>query len=189
MPPIIYIANKAEDGFEGEVLQDFYRKFPRVAATTDPLTQKPIEPLFISAEHGDGLQDLFEKIGKLIPEQRQIELRARKQKRVERYLEYKNLLLDEIVTLKKEEIERDSAIEARKSKEPVADYTEELREFVDSWQREFDAANSNPEECSDFDSDNEINPLDTLDSLGRYVSSSKKSTVLSSDNQQRRKPI
>jgi hypothetical protein len=28
VPPIIYLANKAEDGFEGEILADFYRKFP-----------------------------------------------------------------------------------------------------------------------------------------------------------------
>ena len=28
VPPILYIANKAEDGFEGDILSDFYRKFP-----------------------------------------------------------------------------------------------------------------------------------------------------------------
>jgi GTPase len=28
IPPIIYISNKSEDGFEGEVLADFYKKFP-----------------------------------------------------------------------------------------------------------------------------------------------------------------
>ena len=28
VPPIIYLANKAENGFEGEILADFYRKFP-----------------------------------------------------------------------------------------------------------------------------------------------------------------
>ena len=28
MPPIIYLANKAEDGFEGDILADFYQLFP-----------------------------------------------------------------------------------------------------------------------------------------------------------------
>ena len=28
IPPILYISNKSEDGFEGEVLADFYSKFP-----------------------------------------------------------------------------------------------------------------------------------------------------------------
>lgn len=34
--------------------------------------------------------------------------------------------------------------------------------FVREWEREFDKLNPHPEENSDFDSDNEINPLDTL---------------------------
>ena len=28
MPPVVYIANKAEDGYEGDILADFYRQFP-----------------------------------------------------------------------------------------------------------------------------------------------------------------
>jgi hypothetical protein len=28
IPPIIYVSNKSEDGFEGEVLAEFYAKFP-----------------------------------------------------------------------------------------------------------------------------------------------------------------
>jgi len=59
---------------------------------------------------------------------------------------------------------------------------------VKSWEKEFDFVNQNPEDNSDFDSDNEINPLDTLDSLGRYMSSTQKQQ-LSSDNKMKRKPI
>jgi predicted GTPase len=45
LPPIIYVANKSEDGFEGDILADFFKMFP------DPNID---DPLFISAEHGDG---------------------------------------------------------------------------------------------------------------------------------------
>jgi len=48
--------------------------------------------------------------------------------------------------------------------------------------------NGNPEENSDFDSDNDVNPLDSLDSLGRYVNS-RRSQTISSDNTMKRKPI
>lgn len=50
----------------------------------------------------------------------------------------------------------------------------ELQEFVKAWEREFEDVNGNPEENSDFDSDNDVNPLDSLDSLGRYYSSGRK---------------
>lgn len=46
----------------------------------------------------------------------------------------------------------------------------DLKEFVKQWEREFDYINMNPEDNSDFDSDNDINPLDTLNSLGQYSS-------------------
>jgi len=59
VPPIIYLANKSEDGFEGEILADFYRKFPQMTIAKDPATGLPYEPIFISSEHGDGLPDLF----------------------------------------------------------------------------------------------------------------------------------
>jgi hypothetical protein len=55
----LYVANKAEDGFEGEVLEDFFRMFPQLTTALDPATDKAYEPIFISAEHGDGLPDLF----------------------------------------------------------------------------------------------------------------------------------
>jgi GTP-binding protein len=56
---------------------------------------------------------------------------------------------------------------------------------VDSWEKEFLFVNQAPEENSDFDSDNEVNPLDTLDSLGRYTSKH----AVTSDNKHKKKPI
>ena len=28
VPPILYLSNKSEDGFEGDILSDFYMRFP-----------------------------------------------------------------------------------------------------------------------------------------------------------------
>ena len=56
VPKIIYVANKAEDGYEGDILGEFYSKFPNSATSLD------MEPIFISAEHGDGFQDLYGQI-------------------------------------------------------------------------------------------------------------------------------
>jgi len=56
------------------------------------------------------------------------------------------------------------------------------------WEREFDKANPDPEDNSDFDSDNEVNPLDTVNSRGKYASSKDKS-ALSSENFMKKKPI
>jgi hypothetical protein len=58
IPEILYLANKSDDGFEGDILSDFYLQFPH-AADPDPMTGKVIEPIFISGEHGDGLPSLF----------------------------------------------------------------------------------------------------------------------------------
>ena len=50
--------------------------------------------------------------------------------------------------------------------------------------------NGDPEDNSDFDSDNDVNPLDSLDNLGRYYSSNKtRSSQISSENTMKRKPI
>ena len=61
VPRILYVANKAEDGYEGDLLGDFYLKFPNSA---DDMT---MEPIFISAEHGDGFTDLYGAIKEHIP--------------------------------------------------------------------------------------------------------------------------
>lgn len=65
------MANKSEDGFEGDILADFYQKFPTMTTAIDPITEEPYEPLFISAEHGDGLTDLFDRLQKHIPAEKE----------------------------------------------------------------------------------------------------------------------
>lgn len=65
IPDIVYIANKSENGFEGDVLSDFYMMFPHIAEPD--ANGKVIEPIFISAEHGDGLPDLYSAIKARIP--------------------------------------------------------------------------------------------------------------------------
>ena len=168
MPEILYLANKAEDGYEGDVLTDFYSTFYHARKTDDQ-----VQPLFISAEHGDGLTDLFAKIKELIPPEKEQEFIDRKAKRTERYQEYKQMLLDEIVDLKREEMyaAAESQSEADEQQEDDFDPQKELEIFVRSWEKEFDSVNGNVEENSDFDSDNDINPLDTMDDLGRYYNS------------------
>lgn len=116
-----------------------------------------------------------------IPDSKQVQYEDRKEKRIKRFNEFKEMLLDEIVAVKKEEMEKEPDVQEE-------DYHTEISTFVKSWEKEFDFVNQTPEDNSDFDSDNEINPLDTLDSLGRYMSSTSKQQ-LSSDNKMKRKPI
>ena len=116
-----------------------------------------------------------------IPDSKQVQFEDRKEKRIKRFNEFKEMLLDEIVAVKKEEMEKEPDVKEE-------DYHTEISTFVKSWEKEFDFVNQTPEDNSDFDSDNEINPLDTLDSLGRYMSSTSKQQ-LSSDNKMKRKPI
>jgi len=63
----------------------------------------------------------------------------------------------------------------------------DLQEFIRQWEKEFDIVNANPEENSDFDSDNDVNPLDTLNSLGEYTGKIKQQ--ITSENLMKRKPI
>lgn len=61
VPKILYLANKADDGYEGDLLGDFYKLFPTAKDNLE------MEPIFISAEHGDGFVDLYGAIEKHIP--------------------------------------------------------------------------------------------------------------------------
>lgn len=83
------MANKAEDGFEGDIMADFYRQFPQITTAIDKQTGLPVEPLFISSEHGDGLPDLLRLVKLHIPESKEQDYLDRRQKRLDRYLEYK----------------------------------------------------------------------------------------------------
>lgn len=109
VPEIIYLANKSENGFEGDLLADFYRMFPQAAQEVDR-DGNPLEPIFVSAEHGDGLTDLFQALRKRIPEAKFSQYGDRKQKRVERFYQYKQMLLDEYVeSAAKEKQEEDDS--------------------------------------------------------------------------------
>lgn len=161
---------------------------------------EPVEPIFVSSEHGDGLPELFKKMKSYIPESKEREYEERKEKRIGRYLDYKQMLLDEIVELKEKEIEKAANVEQEEDDdEKASPYDEEdmkefdpameLEAFIKSWEKEFDGVNRNPEENSDFDSDNDINPLDTLDSLGRYYNSQEAVQQMSSENAFKRRQI
>ena len=58
--------------------------------------------------------------------------------------------------------------------------------FVRQWEKDFDRSNPNPEDNSDFDSDNDINPLDSINQHGEYTS---KQQQISSENKMKAKPI
>jgi 50S ribosomal subunit-associated GTPase HflX len=49
-------------------MADFFRKFPQLTTAIDPVTNQAYDPIFISAEHGDGLPDLFQMIKRHIPD-------------------------------------------------------------------------------------------------------------------------
>ena len=66
IPEIIYLANKSENGYEGDLLSDYYSMFPNAGKEKDK-DGILLEPIFISAEHGDGLPDLMQALRKRIP--------------------------------------------------------------------------------------------------------------------------
>ena len=94
VPKIIYVANKAEDGYEGDILGEFYQKFPNSATSLD------MEPIFISAEHGDGFQDLYGRIQSHIPAEKFVQYEDRREKRLSRFTALKDSLLDELIDFK-----------------------------------------------------------------------------------------
>lgn len=59
-----------------------------------------MEPIFISSEHGDGLTDLYAAIQEHIPVENYETFRVRKEKRVDRFIELKEELIDEIIDMK-----------------------------------------------------------------------------------------
>jgi GTP-binding protein len=183
VPEILYLANKSENGFEGDLLSDFYTMFPSAATEMDS-QGKPVEPIFVSAEHGDGLPDLFQALKKRIPTTHFMVHDERKKKRVERFHEYKQMLLDEFVETKGQEIEAAGVGEEEEVDEVEAN---DLETLIHQWNKDFDRLNPDPEENSDFDSDNDINPLDTLTSAGKYTSS--KAAQISSENALKKKPL
>lgn len=107
----------------------------------------------------------------------------RKLKRIERFEQFKQMMMEEVMSHKEEHVKQQADEGESISDDDVSDVISFSRE----WNKEFVRLNPNPEDNSDFDSDNEINPLDTLTSAGKYVSS--KQLQISSDNLMKKKPI
>jgi GTPase len=82
----LYLANKAEDGYEGDILGEFYRQFPNAADPENGVN----EPIFISAEHGDGFTDLYGAIKNEISPEQLEKYEGRKEKRLERFFALKD---------------------------------------------------------------------------------------------------
>ena len=66
------------------------------------------------------------------------------------------------------------------------DEEEDLEMFARQWEKDFDRVNPEPENNSDFDSDNDINPIDSMNQLGIQRNSPG---GISSDNIRKSKPI
>jgi len=101
------------------------------------------------------------------------EFERRKKIRVKRYNEYKRMMINELEELKILNQTLSGGVENKFDFDP--------RELAN----EFDFLNPDPEYNSDFDSDNEINPLDTLTKVGYST------TVggISTENSMKKKPI
>lgn len=89
--------------------------------------------------------------------------------------------MNEIIDLRIEQREK------LKEQEKKEDTEDDLEVFVRAWERDFDRMNPNPEDNSDFDSDNDINPIDSVNQDGKYFASSRQQ--ISSDNAMKKKPI
>ena len=75
-------------------------KFPYAAQ------DETCEPIFISAEHGDGFTDLYAAIQNNIPAHLSSQYTDRKEKRLQRYNELKESMMDDIVDLKLDLMEK-----------------------------------------------------------------------------------
>lgn len=100
----------------------------------------------------------------------------------------KDDLLDELVDFKIEEVKKQ---DKKKEDDPnhviEEDSDDDLEAFVRQWEKDFDRSNPNPEDNSDFDSDNDINPIDGINQHGEYIS--KTSSQISTENKMKTKPI
>ena len=84
-------------------------------------------------------------------------------------------MLDEFVEIKEKELDRLEKQEEEglptNSKDREEAEARDIETLINQWNKDFDRVNPDPEDNSDFDSDNDINPLDTLTPAGKYTSS------------------
>jgi hypothetical protein len=79
------------------------------------------------------------------------------------------MLLDEFVDQKQKELDREDKGDMNDEIDEVE--ARDIETLINQWNKDFDRVNPEPEDNSDFDSDNDINPLDTLTPAGKYTSS------------------
>lgn len=90
IPPIILVSNKSENGFEGDIMSDIWRIDTKPQHNID-------EPIFISAEHMDGMTDLYAAIEQHIPNNLAEKHKEIRDKRVQRYYQFKEKMIQELI--------------------------------------------------------------------------------------------
>lgn len=100
IPPIILVSNKSEDGYEGDIMSDIWKIDTQPKHTIE-------EPIFISAEHTDGMTDLYAAIEQHLPEGIADKYKEIRNKRVERYYQFREKMIEELIAQEQEEMEED----------------------------------------------------------------------------------
>jgi GTP-binding protein len=134
IPKIILVANKVEDDF---IPEDIFCDFSRLNLG---------DPLLISAQQGDNMHDIYNIIEENIPEEVKQRYQNKVEKRVNRYDEYKEKM-------------KQIFIESLNS----FPLEERVKYSLSDWEDDFDYLNKRDiEDNSDYDSDNDIDPIDTF---------------------------
>ncbi len=117
---VLLVANKAEETFTENISNEVFKLGFG-------------EPIYISANHGDGMADLYEKLREKIPDEYIQEYNARIEKRKEKHDHFKNIHKQEILTLEQQSGENFN---------------------IKEWEKAYDKLN--PYDNSDYDSDSEV---------------------------------
>jgi predicted GTPase len=134
IPKIILIGNKVEDDFMPD---DIFCDFARLNLG---------DPVLISAQQGDNMHDIYNLIEESIPKEVKENYEDKISRRITRYAEYKEKMKQDFV----ESLNCMSEVERKK-------YS------VEDWENDFDYLNKKDiEDNSDYDSDNDIDPIDTF---------------------------
>lgn len=75
--------------------------------------------------------------------------------------------MDEIIDVRLDQRKKDML------NDKITDTEKDLEMVIRAWEKDFEAMNPDPQENSDFDSDNDINPIDSISTDGKYFSSTK----------------
>jgi GTP-binding protein len=134
IPKILLVANKTENNYvPSEIFSDFQKL-------------NLGEPILISAQQGDNMHEIYDYIEKNIPENFKNFYEEKVEKRLERYFGYKKKLKDEFLK-SLENLPKD----------------ERNKYSIKDWEKDFDYLNKfDLDDNSDYDSDNDVDPLDTL---------------------------